>query len=261
MTQLPEPPVVDWAALDALIAAQGIAIDRPRHTAHPRFPEIVYPLDYGYVNGTTGEDGEPLDVFVGSAPTGLVAASRTIDRRRGDTELKLLFDCTPAEVYLVHGFLNFAPELMTARLLMRGEPRALWAGFVPGGELHHLALEVSDLAASARFYAAFLGHFGYRPWLGGQGFRKGHTCVALVQAPARQRAAGRRPGLDRLAFAAPSREAVDGFVSAFLAPRGLAPLHGGPVDDPQGRYAVVFEDPDGLALEVVYAPWRQAHGN
>ena len=122
----PEPPDVDWAALDALIAANGLTVERPRHSVHPRYPEVVYPLDYGFVNDTVGEDGEPLDVFLGTAGTGLVAACRTIDHRRGDTEIKLLWDCGPEEVYLVLGFLNFAPEQMAARLLMRAPMATLW---------------------------------------------------------------------------------------------------------------------------------------
>ena len=260
MTTLPDPPEVDWAALEALIAANGITIDRPRHTAHPRFPEVVYPLDYGAVNGTVGEDGDPIDVFVGSGPPGLVAATRTIDRRKGDTEMKLLYGCTPEEVYMVHGFLNFAPELMTARLLMRGAPQALWDGFVRGGEVHHIELYVRDLAVSAAFWAPFLAWFGYhlsQEWPAGRSYMKGRTYVVLVQAEPAHKDAGfhrKRPGLNHLAFTAPSREAVDAFVAGFLAPRGLPLLYGGMVDEADGYYAAFFEDPDRLKVEVVHSP-------
>lgn len=119
--EFPDAPVVDWAAEEARVLANGITLERRRGTAHPRFPDIVYPLDYGYVEGTVGEDGEPVDVFVGSGPPRLVGAYRTIDRRRGDTELKLLWGLTAEEVYLVHGFLTFAPAMMTATLALRGD--------------------------------------------------------------------------------------------------------------------------------------------
>jgi inorganic pyrophosphatase len=121
----PDPPVVDWAAAEADVLARGIVLERRRGTAHPRFAEIVYPLDYGYVADTVGEDGEPVDVFVGSGPPRLVGAYRTVDRRRGDTELKLLWGLTADEVYLVHGFLTFAPALMTATLTLRDGLAAL----------------------------------------------------------------------------------------------------------------------------------------
>lgn len=34
-----------WDRLDALIQQSEIIIDRPRGTAHPRYPEYLYPLD------------------------------------------------------------------------------------------------------------------------------------------------------------------------------------------------------------------------
>ena len=54
-----------WAAWEKLIGQNGITIDRPYRSRHPRFPEIIYPLDYGYINGTRGTDGDEVDVFVG----------------------------------------------------------------------------------------------------------------------------------------------------------------------------------------------------
>lgn len=116
----------DWAAHEALIATNGLTIDRPRLSRHPKFPEIVYPIDYGYVNGVMGEDGDELDVFVGTASNGLVGVMRTIDHRKGDTELKLLYNCTPSEIYLVNGFINFDPTLMEGRLTLRRPIATLW---------------------------------------------------------------------------------------------------------------------------------------
>src|SRR5690242_17351498 len=99
----------DWAHHQRLIEEKGITLDRPRFSRHPDYPEIVYPIDYGYINGTVGEDGQEIDVFVGTAETGLVGVLFTRDFRKGDTEIKLIFNCSPSEVYLVNGFINFAP--------------------------------------------------------------------------------------------------------------------------------------------------------
>lgn len=127
---LPYPALVGarfrWAAWEALLDRRGVTLDRPRGTAHPRYPEILYPIDYGFLPGTVGTDGEPVDVFVGTGRTGLVALALTTDYRRGDREAKLLYRCTPAEVYLVHGFLNYAPALMTSTLVMRRPMHTLW---------------------------------------------------------------------------------------------------------------------------------------
>lgn len=127
MSHWPDAPTVDWDALDALINRHGFTVERPKFSAHPHFPEVVYPIDYGYINDVPGEDGELLDAFFGTADTGLVAVARTRDHRKGDTELKLLLNCTPAEVYLVLGFLTFVPDQMTATLAMRQPMADLWA--------------------------------------------------------------------------------------------------------------------------------------
>jgi inorganic pyrophosphatase len=115
-----------WEAWGRLIARAGITIDRPRHKPHPRYPEIIYPLDYGYVNGTLGTDGDAVDVFVGTATTGLVGAILTTDYRQQDREAKLLFNCTPAEVYTAHGFINFDRELLEGLLVLRRPMHELW---------------------------------------------------------------------------------------------------------------------------------------
>lgn len=57
---------VFWQRLDELLATSKIVIDRPKGSCHPRFPEIVYQLDYGYLDATTSTDGEGLDVWLGS---------------------------------------------------------------------------------------------------------------------------------------------------------------------------------------------------
>lgn len=118
--------VIDWPAWDQLIASQGITIDRPRRSRHPTFPDIVYPIDYGYINGTIGTDGEEIDIFVGSAHTPLVAVLLTADFRKGDREAKLLYGCTPEEIYLVHGFINYDPSKMRGTLIMRRPMHELW---------------------------------------------------------------------------------------------------------------------------------------
>lgn len=115
-----------WEAWEAVLARDGYTLDRPRRSRHPRFPSIVYPLDYGYVHGTRGSDGHEVDVFVGSADTGLVGLLLTHDHRRAKREVKLLYRCTPEEVYLANGFLNFDRTLLEATLVLRGPMEALW---------------------------------------------------------------------------------------------------------------------------------------
>lgn len=39
-------------------------IDRPLGSQHPRHPEMVYPINYGYVDNVLAEDGEKQDVYL-----------------------------------------------------------------------------------------------------------------------------------------------------------------------------------------------------
>lgn len=39
-------------------------IDRPLGTSHPQYPEMLYPINYGYVDGIFADDGEEQDVYV-----------------------------------------------------------------------------------------------------------------------------------------------------------------------------------------------------
>jgi inorganic pyrophosphatase len=39
-------------------------IDRPVGSRHPRFPDTIYPVHYGYVDGVFAPDGAEQDVYV-----------------------------------------------------------------------------------------------------------------------------------------------------------------------------------------------------
>jgi inorganic pyrophosphatase len=116
----------NWQAWEQLIDEHGIEIDRPKGSIHPMWPEITYPIDYGFIRDTLGTDGDELDIFVGTASNGLVAAILTMDHRRGDRECKLLYNCSPEEIYLVHGFANFEPAKFEGRMVMRRPMRELF---------------------------------------------------------------------------------------------------------------------------------------
>lgn len=88
-----------FSLLDALVLSSEVVIDRPRGRAHPRIPRAIYPLDYGYLKGTRGGDGDGIDVFVGTATgAGVSGILLTADPVKRDTEIKVLVDCSPDEV-------------------------------------------------------------------------------------------------------------------------------------------------------------------
>jgi glyoxylase I family protein len=119
---------------------------------------------------------------------------------------------------------------------------------------------------SLPFYRALLAHLG-RTDEGSIVGEHGEVVVYLslpggsvgVREAESARAVDRyAPGLHHLAFDAPSREAVDA-VASWLREQG-ADIEGAPGerDYTPGYYAVFFFDPDGLKLEVVHQPPRDA---
>ena len=64
-------------------------------------------------------------------------------------------------------------------------------------------------------------------------------------------------GLNHIAFGVYSKEDVDTFVKEFLEPKNIKPLYNSPKEFKEyqdGYYAVYFEGPDRIKLEVVYIP-------
>lgn len=88
-----------WQHIDRLVAEAEVVIDRPAGTAPPRYPDLIYPLDYGYLQGTSAADGSGIDVWRGSLPGGAVTGVIcTVDLTKRDAEIKILLGCTPEEM-------------------------------------------------------------------------------------------------------------------------------------------------------------------
>jgi len=94
-----------WATLDILVSRSEIIIDRPKGSRHPRYHDIVYPIDYGYLKNTTAMDGGGIDVWRGTEPTGVIdAIICTVDLMKRDSEIKVLIGCTEEEKLAVCRF-------------------------------------------------------------------------------------------------------------------------------------------------------------
>ena len=84
----PNLKLADWAGRRI-----EVEIDRPIGSRHPSEPDIVYPINYGFVPKTLAPDGDPLDVYLLGAAEPLVRCEATviaIIRRRDDDEDKLV---------------------------------------------------------------------------------------------------------------------------------------------------------------------------
>ena len=109
-----------WKAVDTLVSSGKIIIDRPKGSVHPKFPDVKYEVDYGYIENTSSMDGGGIDVWLGSlAEKKVNAIICTVDLMKKDSEIKLLIGCTEEEITTVYEFHN-STEFMKGILIRRG---------------------------------------------------------------------------------------------------------------------------------------------
>ena len=126
------------------------------------------------------------------------------------------------------------------------------------GTLHHLEINASDLRRSAAVWKWLLGALGYVPfeqWSDGMSWRLGDSYIVLTQTPEDHAIVHyhrRATGLNHVAFHAASRQQVDELTGE-VKRRGLKVLYEErhPYAGGAMHYALFFEDPDGIKIEVV----------
>lgn len=126
------------------------------------------------------------------------------------------------------------------------------------GFIHHIELYVSDLNRSIGFWGWFLEEMGYEPyqkWESGKSWRLADMYIVFVQAKEKYLDVPYhrgRVGLNHLAFHASSRQQVDEMTMK-LRERGVPVLYADkhPFAGGGDHYAVYFEDPDRMKVELV----------
>ncbi len=115
-----------WQKLDTIFLSSKLVIDRPKHTCHYKYSNLIYPVDYGYLKDTTGSDMEPIDVFRGSLKsTQVQAAIMSADILKKDCEVKLVVGCSEEEIYDILVFLN-QTDFQKAVLVKRNDIVPEW---------------------------------------------------------------------------------------------------------------------------------------
>ena len=126
----------------------------------------------------------------------------------------------------------------------------------------HIQLTVNDFASCSRFYKCLLPFLGLKLVLDTNEFIYhvgGRTAVAVTPSDPEQRAARfeqRRIGLHHVCFRARERADVDA-LHEFLLELGATIVH--PPEEgawAPGYYSVLFEDPDGIRIEVNHVPGK-----
>jgi len=126
----------------------------------------------------------------------------------------------------------------------------------------HVMLTAGRFEASRAFYGKLLPYLGLTAVIDTEGMYYcvgGRTAIGIMRA-AEEHGAARfvqlRTGLHHVCFRAREREDVDA-LHAFLAELGAPVIHP-PREDAfaPGYYSVLFEDPDGIRLEMNHVPGR-----
>ena len=107
-----------WNALDELVNKSEIIIDRPKGTSHPKYPDFIYRVDYGYLKDTSSMDGAGIDVWVGSNGKNVDAIMCIVDLMKRDSEIKILVGCTEKEkeiIYETHNETQFMKGVLIRR--------------------------------------------------------------------------------------------------------------------------------------------------
>jgi len=126
----------------------------------------------------------------------------------------------------------------------------------------HIQLTVNDLQQAMPFYEKVLGFMGMKAVVKGPNFLYmigGRTGVAITRSSEENRGYGfdqRRIGLHHVCFRARSTEDVDALY-AFLLEQKVKVVHPAEAGAwAPGYYSVLFEDPEGLRLEVNFVPGK-----
>lgn len=73
---------------------------------HPKYPDFIYEVDYGYLKDTASMDGDGIDVWKGTHKEEKIDAIMCIvDLIKKDSEIKILIGCTEDEkekIYHIH---------------------------------------------------------------------------------------------------------------------------------------------------------------
>lgn len=116
-----------WQKIDTLYFSSKLIISRKKNSIHPVYHNLVYPVDYGFLEDTINRDQEGIAVYRGSGSASsiqtLVVAA---DILKKDIDVKLLVGCTSEEEEEILRFLN-QTDFQKSVLIRRGNTVPSWA--------------------------------------------------------------------------------------------------------------------------------------
>ncbi len=132
--------------------------------------------------------------------------------------------------------------------------------------ISHIEINVSDYAKSIRFYDDILFPIGWKKLVCTKdctAYSDGSMKVILSSTDEKyngKKFHRKQVGLNHLAFSANSLEEVNEFHKNVLIKNSIECLYEKNPSGDDSYYAVFFEDPDRIKIELVYAPdYRKSH--
>ncbi len=129
--------------------------------------------------------------------------------------------------------------------------------------LYHIQINVHDAKKSLPFYKRLFAYLEYKvidESKGHIGVSNGKTDFWIIETEEAHKEKGyhrKATGLNHISFRVSSKQDVETFVKEFLKKEKVKILYDTPRDYPEyrkGYYAVFFEDPDRIKIEVAYVP-------
>ena len=127
----------------------------------------------------------------------------------------------------------------------------------------HIGINLSNSKQSFLFWKELLSYLDFQIIEEGNSHfdaNDGTSYLCISEVEEKYKANGfhrKRIGLNHIALKVSSPKLVDQFVADFLTPRNIPVLYDGVKAYPEyleGYYAVYFEDPDRIKVEIVYEP-------
>ncbi len=116
-----------WQKVDTLYFSSKLVISRPKGSTHPKYHNLVYPVDYGYLEDTVNKELEGITVYRGSESiTSIQTMVIAADILKKDIDVKLFVGCSEQDEAEILRFLN-QTDFQKAILVRRGNIIPSWA--------------------------------------------------------------------------------------------------------------------------------------
>lgn len=115
-----------WQKVETLLLSSQLTIARKKGEVHPKFKNLIYPVDYAHLEDTESINPGGISVYIGSngvtQVTALVVAADILEK---SIDVKILVGCNDEEEKDVLRFLNQTDYQKTV-LIRKGSDMPAW---------------------------------------------------------------------------------------------------------------------------------------